>query len=159
MLSSFVFNFCFLFPQNLPLNPQDCPSQSVITMIIQLYQMKSWKTFQLTNFTLSFSTHQHVLLTPPLATLCVFLLLSVSTANTLTIIHHRPLSRLSQPSSNQEKVSQLLFLTLQSIPLCQPKLWSKSDQVSFLLREILAVFCLKVPTLHYFTEMIFTSFT
>lgn len=159
MFSSFVFNFCFLFPQNLPLNTQDFLSQSVITMIIQLYQMKSWKTFQLTNFTLSFSTHQHVLLTPPPATLCVFLLLSISTANTLTIIHHHPLSRLSQPSSNQEKVSQLSFLTLQSIPVCQPKLLSKSDQVSFLLRKILAVFCLKVPMLHYFTEMIFTSFT
>lgn len=151
--------FLLSFPPKSASQPPRFLSQSVITMIIQLYQMKSWKTFQLTNFTLSFSTHQHVLLTPPPATLCVFLLLSVSTANTLTIIHHRPSSRLSQPSSNQEKVSQLSFLTLQSIPLCQPKLQSKSDQVSFLLREILAVFCLKVPTLHYFTEMIFTSFT
>lgn len=155
----FCIQFLLLFPQNLPLNTQDFLSQSVTTMIIQLHKKKSWKIFQLTHFTLTFSIHQQVLLTLPPASLCVFLLLSICIANTLTIIHHHPLSRLSQRSPNQEKVSQLSFLTLQPIPLCQPKLQSKSDQVSFLLREILAVFCLKVPMLSYFTEMIFTSFT
>lgn len=155
MSSSFAFNFCFLFPQNT----QDFLSQSGTAMIIRLYKMKSWKIFQPTYSTLTFSIHQHVLLTLPPASLCVFLLLSIPIVNTLTISHHHPLSSLSQRSSNQEKLAQLSFLSLQSIPLCQPKLQSKSDQVSFLLRKILAVFCLKVPMPPYFTEMIFTSFT
>ena len=143
MSSSFVFNVCFLFPQNT----QDFLSQSGTAMIIQLYKMKSWKICQLTYSTLTFSIHQHVLLTLPPASLCIFLLLSIPTANTLTISHHHPSSSLSQRSSNQETLAQLSCLSFQSTPLCQPKLQSKSDQASLLLRKILAVFCLKVPML------------
>ena len=105
MFSFSVFSFFFLFslPQFLSPDSQDSLPQSM-TMIIQFYKMETWKIFWIANFTfLSFRIHQHILLILLPISLCVFLLLSISMATTLTTSYHHIFPRLSQQSLTKHK--------------------------------------------------------